>query len=229
MIARRDLVFGGMLAAAAAAATALTPRRHVVLLAANRKLDSIVPARIGSWAVVPSDAFVLPKTPGSLADRLYSQTVTRLYQSPDNIPVMLVMAYGSIQNDLLQLHRPETCYAAVGFQISGSQSVGLPLGGAAKLPLRELTATNDTRVEPIAYWTRIGDDLPIDGRQQRLMKLDQQFAGIIPDGILVRLSTVGESTPEIFVKLQEFARAMVLAVAPGDRAVLIGKTLAGRL
>ncbi|WP_419815068.1 exosortase-associated protein EpsI, V-type [Glacieibacterium sp.] len=229
MIARRDVLFGGMLAASAAAATALTPRRHVVLLPENRKLESIVPSKIGTWSVVPSDAFVLPKTPGSLADRLYSQTVTRLYQSPNNIPVMLVMAYGSVQNDLLQLHRPETCYSAVGFQISGSQSVRLPLGGTAQLPVRELTATNDTRIEPIAYWTRIGDDLPLDGREQRWMKLNQQFAGIIPDGILIRMSTVGESTPEVFSRLREFAVEMVTATLPADRPVLIGKTLAGRI
>ncbi len=224
MISRRDIVFGGGLLAAAGAAAALTPRRRVILLAPGRELETIVPRRIGSWHAVPSDLFVLPKTKNSLSDKLYNQTITRLYQSPDALPVMLVMAYGQTQNDALQLHRPETCYAAVGFQISTSaiSSVALP-GGA--LPVRELTATAEGRVEPIVYWTRIGDSLPTTGQEQRWMKLDQQLAGIVPDGILVRMSTVGEPTPATFAALRAFGAAMVAAIAPADRAVLIGPTL----
>ena len=229
MIARRDFLMGGLLATAAASAAALTPRHHVKFLAEDRKLEAIVPKQIGDWIQIPSDVFVLPKTPGSLSDRLYSQTVTRLYQSPTNLPVMLVMAYGSVQNDLLQLHRPETCYSAVGFQISSSKALRMPLGGTAALPIRELTASSDSRVEPIVYWTRIGDSLPIDGSEQRAMKFRQQIAGIIPDGILVRLSTVSDPTPEVFAGLRNFARTMIQTVAPADRAALVGTTIADQL
>ena len=226
---RRDILFGGGLLLSAAAAAALTPRRHVVLLPAGRQLEALVPKRIGSWHAVPSDLFVLPKTKGSLSDKLYNQTVTRLYQSETDAPVMLVMAYGSVQNDSLQLHRPEVCYAAVGFQISESQTARIPLGGNAGLPVRELTATAEARVEPIVYWTRIGDSLPTSGREQRETKLEQQFAGIIPDGILVRMSTVAEPSPATFAELRKFAAAMVGAVAPADRPALIGTTLSGAI
>ncbi len=229
MISRRDLVFGGGLIAAAAGAAALTPRRHVILLPAGGELETMIPKRFGSWETVPSAQFVLPKTPGSLSDRLYNQTLTRLYQSPDGIPVMLVMAYGQTQNDLLQLHRPEVCYAAVGFQISGSAVDTIGLGKGAVLPVRELIATNDTRVEPIVYWTRIGDTLPTSGNEQRVAKLKQQIAGIVPDGILVRLSTVADPSKEVFAALRAFAAELVAAVAPVNRAVLVGNTLGNRL
>ena len=188
-----------------------------------------MPKRFGDWETVPSAQFVLPKNPGSLSDRLYNQTLTRLYQSPTGIPVMLVMAYGQTQNDLLQLHRPEVCYAAVGFQISGSAVADVVLPGGASLPVRELVASNDTRVEPIVYWTRIGDTLPTTGNEQRVAKLKQQLAGIIPDGILVRISTVSDAGPEVFAALRQFAATLVTAVAPADRAVLIGNTLGGRM
>ena len=82
MISRRDIVFGGGLLAAAAGAAALTPRRHVILLPAGGELETMIPKRFGNWETVPSAQFVLPKTPGSLSDRLYNQTLTRLYQSP---------------------------------------------------------------------------------------------------------------------------------------------------
>jgi EpsI family protein len=226
---RRDVLFGGGLLVAAGSAAALTPRRHVVLLGDNRDLESIVPKRFGNWNAVPSNTFVLPKpAEGSLADRLYNQTVTRLYQSSNNLSVMLVMAYGKIQNDLLQLHRPEICYSATGFQISDSRSTVVDLPGNVELPVRQLTATAEQRVEPIVYWTRIGDSLPTTGQQQRWVKLEQQLDGIVPDGILVRLSTVAASTETTFAALRQFAVAMLTAVAPADRPVLIGRSVAAR-
>ena len=229
MIARRDLLLGGGLLAAAGTAAALTPRNHVVLLPKGRELEAMIPKRIASWQAVPSDLFVLPKTEGSLADKLYNQTVTRLYESPSALPVMLVMAYGSIQNDALQLHRPETCYSAVGFQISSSRVENVDVGGRALVPVRELTATAEQRIEPIIYWTRIGDSLPTTGREQRWSKLEQQLAGIIPDGILVRISTVAQPDAAVFGELRAFASAMLTAVAPQDRAVLVGTTISNRL
>ncbi len=225
---RRDLLIGGGMLAAAASAAALTPRHRLILLG-DKKIDDIVPKTIGDWTYVPSNAFVLPKTPGSLADRLYSQTVSRLYQSPTEVPVMLVIAYGNLQSDLLQLHRPETCYAAVGFTISRSAVADVMLGPKSALPVRELVASSESRIEPIVYWTRIGDDLPTDGSEQRWSKLRQQMHGLIPDGVLVRISTVGEPSDEVFAGLRKFSGAMVRSLAAGDRAALVGRPLAGAM
>jgi EpsI family protein len=225
---RRDVLMGGGLLAASGAAAALTPRERLVLLG-DRQLDDIIPNKIASWSHVESSNFVMPKSPGSLADRLYSQTLTRLYISPSRMPVMLVIAYGAVQNDLLQLHRPEVCYAAVGFTVSASRRALVPLGGAAELPVRKMTAETESRQEQICYWTRIGDDLPTDGREQRWVKLRQQMRGYLADGILVRMSTVGPSDPQVFDELTDFAAAMVNAVKPGNRDVLIGRPLAAEM
>ncbi len=61
------------------------------------------------------------------------------------------------------------------------------------------------------------------------MRLREQFAGIVPDGILVRLSTVAEPTPATFATLAAFGRAFILAVKPADRSILVGPTLASGL
>jgi EpsI family protein len=226
---RRDAILGGSLLVAAAGAEYFRPRNRLLLLPEGRDLEEVVPKRIGSWSPVESEAFVMPKLPGGLAEQLYNQTVSRLYVSPTKNPVMLVIAYGAEQSDLLQLHRPEVCYAAVGFTISSSTAVTVSLNDVAKLPARELTARSDTRVEPILYWTRIGDDLPTSGREQRWVKLRQQMNGYLADGVLVRLSTIGEPSPQAFADLSEFARTMVLAIAPKDRPALIGRPLASLL
>ncbi len=226
---RRDLLMGGGMLAASGAALALTPRNRLVLLDPDRSLDDLVPETIGNWRSAPSDAFVLPKTEGSLSDRIYNQTLTRLYVSPESLPVMLVIAYGAVQNDQLQLHRPEVCYTAVGFDIASTRVDTLDLGGKARLPLRELEATSTTRIESISYWTRIGDDLPTDGGSQRMVKLRQQLSGYLADGVLVRLSAVTPASPKVFAELGAFATAMIGAIAPADRDVLIGRPLAKML
>ena len=224
MIDRRELLLGGAMLVGAAGAFALTPRRRIEYLGSS-KLDAIVPRKVGPWIEQPSEAFVLPKTPNSLSAQLYSDQIARLYVAPNNVPVMVVMAYGNLQSDQLQLHRPEICYAAVGFQISASSRNDLLLGGAAVLPVRELVATSDARIEPICYWTRIGDALPTSGNEQRWVKLQQEIDGMIPDGILVRLSTVATPSPEVFAALRDFGTALVRSVAAVNRPVLIGPTL----
>ena len=226
---RRDLIIGGGLIAAAASAEIMTPRKRLVLLPEGRDLEDVIPRTIGSWRKMESDAFVLPKVPGSLSDRLYNQTISRLYVSESQEPVMVVIAYGAVQNDLLQLHRPEVCYAAVGFSISASHVTEVPLNALAKLPARELTARSERRVEPILYWTRIGDDLPTDGSEQRRVKLRQQIDGFLADGVLVRFSTIGEPSPATSAGLALFARSMLLAVKPADRPALVGRPLAALL
>jgi EpsI family protein len=225
---RRDMLLGGAMLGAAGGALALTPRNRLVLLG-DVLLDEIVPKQVDDWVYMPSTDFVMPKSVGSLSDRLYSQTVTRLYVSPTRLPMMLVMAYGAVQNDLLQLHRPETCYAAVGFTISQSQLHNIPIGGQAELPVRQLTAISDTREEQISYWTRIGDDLPTDGRAQRRVKLAQQMRGYLADGILVRVSTVAGNFPQVFDQLSHFSTEMIHAVDPSHRQALIGRPLAAAM
>jgi len=228
MIDRREMLLGGAMLAAAAGGFALTPRRRIAYLG-SAKLDAIVPRRVGTWTERPSEAFVLPKSPTSLSAQLYSDQIARLYVAPDNVPVMVVMAYGNLQSDQLQLHRPEICYASVGFQISASTRNDLLLGGRAALPVRELVATSDARVEPICYWTRIGDALPTSGNEQRWVKLQQEIDGVIPDGILVRLSTVAPPSPEIFAALRGFGTALVQSVAAVNRPVLVGPTLSAAM
>jgi EpsI family protein len=127
MLKRRDLLLGVPLLAAAGAAAALKPRERMNLLG-DKKLEDMVPLSFASWEVIPSNAVILPEArEGSLADTLYDQTVSRLYVSKTRRPVMLVIAYGNTQSDLLQLHRPEACYAAVGFEISQSRRAEVPV------------------------------------------------------------------------------------------------------
>jgi EpsI family protein len=143
--------------------------------------------------------------------------------------VMLLIAYGDTQNDLLQLHRPEACYPAFGFAITGSRKTLVPLANGVFVPARALTASSAQRVEQILYWTRIGEHLPTDGREQRIAKLEDQLAGIVPDGVLVRISMIADDAEQGLALNRAFATDLMKAIPARNRSMLIGTSAANRL
>jgi len=224
---RRDILVGAALAAGAGGAVAMTPRDRLVLMPTGLKLDNIVPQQLGDWVSVPSSSIILPKpAKGSLAERLYGDQLARLYVADGSYPIFLVMAYGAIQSDSLQLHRPEVCYSAVGFAIENVRTALLDVTPKVRLPVRDLVARSESRVETITYWTRIGDDLPTNGTQQRMVKLRQQWDGYVADGVLVRLSIVAEPSEQVLATLRQFAQVMLQSIGPSALPALIGRPLA---
>lgn len=214
---RRDVLTGAAGLAAAAVAWGLTPRRRLDLMQGT-KLKDIVPERFGHWSARASDDLVQPKTEGTLAAKLYSDTLPRVYRHARNgTEVMVLMAYGSTQSDLLQLHRPESCYPAFGYSILQSATAVLR-HRRGSVAVRELLAQGPARAERILYWTRIGRALPLSARQQQLAKLELALEGYVADGLLARFSVISGD----FAFLSAFAAALLDEVAPTHLAALVG-------
>lgn len=229
MIDRRQLLIAGACFGAAAGTAALTPRRSLSLLG-KAKIEDITPRVFGGWREVLVGQVVQPREEGSLSDQLYSQLLTRVYhhaQSGDS--VMLAIAYGDTQSDLLQLHRPESCYRSFGFELSQSSVDAVPLIGGAQILTRNLLATAPGRVETVSYWTRVGEFLPTSQREQTLNKLRTSMQGLIADGILVRCSTLGENLAQAKRANHHFQAALIAALAPANRAAFVGSALAAQL
>ena len=66
--------------------------------------------------------------------------------------------------------------------------VSLPWGG---LPTLSMSATSDMRTEQLIYWTRVGEHLPSNWREQRMVVAMDNLRRVIPDAIMVRVSTYG--------------------------------------
>jgi EpsI family protein len=227
MSSRRDLLIGAACLAGAGAAYSLVPRRHVPLLKPGRRLEQIVPAAFGGWTSRSVTDLVAPKEEGSLAAKLYGQTVGRIYSRPqEGVEIMMLLAYGDTQSDDLQLHRPEICYPAFGFAISQSAVLQLPLPGGGLLPVRRLVADAPDRRETIIYWSRLGEFLPLNRKQQQLDRLRTAMKGNIADGLLARFSVAGADPDAAVAALQSFIPPLVEAVAADSRKVLIGTQLA---
>lgn len=228
MIDRRDLLFGAGCAAALGGAELLRPRQTINLVG-NKTLKEIIPEQIGDWTLDPSSEPILPPSEGSLTDRLYDELLARAYVERSNRalpPVMMLCTHGSVQSDALQLHRPETCYPALGFGITDRALVEANLLPGLKVPAVRLTARSGPRVEDILYWTRIGFDFPQTASEQRRDRLIAAARGFVGDGILLRLSAVRTSDRPQHDYILSFARALAASIAVGGRRALFGN-LAG--
>ncbi len=229
MTSRREFLIGGACALTAGAAYAATPRERMSLLG-KEKLEALIPRAFGRWSELPSNGIVVPQSDDSLAARLYAQTVTRMFvNNSDGTSVMALFAYGDTQSDQLQLHRPEVCYPAFGFAVVESLAVDIQLAKGAVIPARRLTAQSAIRNEHVAYWTRIGEYLPQSGDDQRSAKLRTAFQGIIPDGILVRISNLEATADSGFAVNQRFVEQLISAMPKQGLPALVGTNISKQL
>lgn len=229
MISRRDMIIGGACVAAAVGAEAARPRERLTLLADGQSLEKAIPRDFGRWKVREGEGIITPQSEDSLAAQLYNQSIGRFYETSDGEVVMLLIAYGNTQSDTLQLHRPEVCYPAFGFEIVENRPTQIPLGHGAVLPARNLLASVPGREERISYWTRIGEYLPVSNSEQRQMRFRTALAGIIPDGVLVRISNTSPGDAEGFALNSRFAADLLAAVPPRIRPALITTAKAQQL
>lgn len=227
-LTRRSFVVGAMAGGTALTAYAATPRKEEHRLA-KTKLGALIPVAIGPWRYINADGVVVARAEEDIPTDGYDQLVTRTYEAPGRPSVMLLLAYGSTQGGSLQLHRPETCYPGQGFLLSEFDDLDLRFAGVGPVHTRRFTARRDDRIERLIYWTRIGADFPRNTAQEYRAILARVLAGVVPDGILVRMSTIGSNLRESDGALVEFASAMVAALSQGGRHILLGDTIAAEI
>lgn len=221
-----SLALGLAMALTSALTGALTPTTRVSA-GEHFKLEAMIPASFAGWTI---DQDVVPLNPDpdqeAMLQRLYDQTLARTYVDRAGNRVMLSIAYGGDQSKSLQLHLPEVCYVAQGFQMLKSRPDTLSTRFGA-LPVKRLVARQDRRNEPITYWITIGDKAVKSGLEQKLRRLAYGLSGKIPDGMLVRVSTIQVNEDEAYRVQDRFVADMLGAMAPRDRARLLGASGAG--
>lgn len=220
-IGRRGFLIGGAMTAAAAVAYAAKPRRAEHRMA-GAQLGELISRDIGPWRFVSREGIVVARADEAQPSEGYDQVLTRNYVAPGLPAIMLLIAYGSTQGGSLQLHRPETCYPGQGFRLSDYAESNLALGGPRPVATQRFTAIRDERVERLMYWTRIGNRFPRSTADQYAATLASVLRGVIPEGVLVRVSTIGTDIAASDAGLAGFTAAMAGSLAPAGRRILLG-------
>ena len=218
----RNAILLATMVAASGLALALKPTVKVADAGPKVDLETLIPRQLGDWREAKFGSVqVVDPQQMELLDKIYNQTLTRTYVNPQGYAIMLSIAYGSDQSDGLQLHKPEVCYPAQGFQLRSKQVGTLKLPGGA-IPATRLLTTLGARTEPVTYWTTIGDRVVVGGIQKKLVEMRFGLGGRIPDGMLIRVSSIDGETARAFEMQERFAEAMVGAVAALERRRLVG-------
>lgn len=204
---------------------ALVPTRYMSASRGNFQLDTAVPSSFGEWRIDPyaSGGVVNPQTE-DLLKKLYSQLLSRTYLHRNGQRIMLAIAYGADQSDVsVQLHYPEVCYPAQGFQVKSNtrDQIQLPPGPIA---VRRLdTHLGKGRPEPVTYWTVIGDLVSLSSWEQRKATIFHGLRGEIVDGMLVRVSSISADPAEGYRLHDRFVRDLLAALDSNAQLRLFGK------
>jgi len=219
----RTFVVGLLLITAALAAPLLKPTIRLADTMSAVNLEKMIPDQFGEWHKEAGELeqIVNPERKNLLV-KLYNQTLTRAYLDNHGNRVMLSIAYGGDQTDEMQIHRPEVCYIAQGFQVIKERVDTLATGYGA-LPIKRLFAVQGNRNEPITYWIRVGDNaVVLKGLQQKMAQMRYGLTGKVPEGMLVRVSSINPDEKDAYRAQDDFIKALLAAMTQVDRTRLAG-------
>ncbi|TVT56719.1 MAG: EpsI family protein [Azoarcus sp. PHD] len=191
-------------------------------LGSKLDLEAVLPDRFEGWQRLDSTPVEVVNPQASvLLDKLYSQVIDRVYVNQVGQRVMLSVAYGEDQRGGLQAHKPDFCYPAQGFTVTSTQAGLLPTP-YGDIPVVRMETRAGSRFEPLTYWTTVGDVAISSGFQRRMVELDYGLRGLIPDGLVFRVSSIERNSDLAFQLQSEFAESLLSTMNSGVRMQVAG-------
>jgi EpsI family protein len=228
-LARGTCVLAALLLAAYAAAR-LRPELE---LGGAAPLEKLIPARFGEWVEEPQPVSLVLLVPNAVENpegaqsASYDDVLMRTYRRADGARVMAAFAYGRRQTQEFKIHRPELCYYAQGFTVQSLGGRTVRLGAARNVETATLLTQNRSRVEIVTYWIRVGAELASGPWDMRWTIFREGMGGRVPDGLLVRASSLAESAARAEQELElqaAFLAELYREVPAATQAFLAGAT-----
>lgn len=206
--------------AASGLALALRPTEKIAGPAVD--LEVMIPRSFGEWREEEQKSVqIVDPQQQEMIDKIYTQTLSRTYINNQGYRIMLAIAYGDDQRDAMQTHYPEVCYPAQGFALENKQSGTLTTANGL-IPVTRILTSLGPRHEPVTYWTTIGDRVVRSGIQKKFAEMSYGLNGKIPDGMLIRVSSIDTDATNAYEMQTQFADRMLGALTPEYRAKLNG-------
>lgn len=206
---------------AAGMSMVLRPTHRVADDGQKIDLETMIPKKFGEWSVELQVGQIINPQTSELINRIYTQTLSRTYINEAGDVIMLTIAYGADESDANQLHYPEVCYPAQGFQVLSNEE-GVVKTDFGDIRVRRLLTVKGNRSEPLTYWTTVGNKVVRGSRETKLEKLRYGFHGQIPDGLLFRVSSITNNTESGYFIQQGFVGQLLAAMTENDRLKFSG-------
>lgn len=185
-------------------------------------LEAMIPHEFADWKEDKSaNTLFVDPTITERVNKTYLQSISRTYVKANGERIMLAIAYGGDQNDMMQVHKPEICYAAQGFFVKKSDDVILKVNDE-KYVARRMLAEKGPRLEPVTYWVTIGNKIAVNPVQWRLERIRYGLTGVVPDGLLFRVSTIGNDLNKEYSNQQAFIEDLVSSLDATSRSRILG-------
>lgn len=185
-------------------------------------LETMIPKQFGDWQKVSQEAMqIINPQQKEVLEKIYTQTLSRSYINANGDRVMLSIAYGADQSDAKQLHYPEVCYPAQGFQVLSNRA-GILKTDFGTIKVKRLIAVIGNRVEPLTYWTTVGNTVVAGNKVAKITQLKYGLKGEIPDGLVFRVSSISDSPKQAFELQHNFISELFKRLPTEDRTKLAG-------
>lgn len=187
------------------------------------EFERLVPRAFGEWRVIeaPMVSVVNPQQQQVL-DSTYRQVITRVYQHlPTGDLLMMSLAYGDAQKKETQVHLPERCYPAQGFEVRNSWKHDL-LFSEVTIPAQRMIAERGAQREAVTYWIRLGATVVRGDVAQKIHTVLEGLRGRVADGLIFRVSSVGMDDQEGFGMQERFVADLISTIPDEVRYLLIG-------
>lgn len=219
---RTSLLVLVLMVSASGLAVALRPTHKVADSQPAIDLGALVPRQFGDWREEPRNiASVVSPQEKELIDKIYNQTLSRTYINAQGYRVMLSIAYGGDQSDSMQVHRPEVCYPAQGFQVLKKVYASIQTS-FGPLDVTRVDTQLGARREPVTYWTTVGDQVTRGGIHKKLLEMTYGLSGRIPDGLLFRASSIDVDISHAYDVQARFIDQLLGSVSQAQRKRLAG-------
>ncbi len=206
----------------AGAAIAITPKHKIADRNPMPNLSTLIPQQIGQWRQIPGSNQIIDPGQAQKLNSIYDQVYTKTFENTRGYRVMLSLAYGGNQRDELELHKPEVCYVAQGFTLYNKESAKVNILNR-QIPVVRLQTKMNARYEPVTYWAVVGDTVVHSSYHKKITELKYGLKGEIPDGLLVRASSIDTDNSQAFIEQEDFLKSFVESLPPESQSKLLGK------
>jgi EpsI family protein len=221
-VLRRALLAAALMVAGAVLTYLGKPTVYLADQIGKPDLEALFPKQFGTWRIDARRPMILPPPDvQAQLDAIYNQVLTRNYIDQSGQRIMLSVAYGGDQSDGTSAHRPEICYPAQGFAITFNQKEVRRIAQGS-LGVRTLVAKLGGRNEPITYWVVVGNQVATTGIEQKLAQMRYGLRGVIADGMLVRVSSIGADRVQALGVQSGFIADLATAMPSAARSRVFG-------